>query len=582
MIKFKVDGVEVFNPLKGKLNSLIEYFVKFYGEEYRERITNRLTNTAYIFTGEVGAINSHSTCDDLEEYYDKKIERLTESFFKNLDAKNLKNVKYYDFNASTFFQLASILKDLRYNKFNLKEFSEDKVINFLVLCEAFNIIDSEQEDINESVKKICNFVKDKSNYVKLANLIIKANRLWIVRYKKAFQNIEEVKNSKLTILRNIEEKSKKISEFYANQINELFIDVFANLKNIDKKDLLENDEVYDYIDIFIDILEKDEKFVTKFDKNERVKLFKYLGVDHGENYEDYISDDFLLKIFKSSEIVGKYIEIMNNQLNEQAQYCPYFEDAIKRLLKSKINPQDTNITYDLFDFIMETDNNWGWTVPVIIVGDNQIYNICVCKNYLNLDTATLIHEQNHIIETDIIVEDDKIVGFKCGFEINKIKNNRRSSMIFNEVVNDYFALKIYNLCKQDNFEVGSLELQSSAYSKLFVLMNDFIEENMKLIIDCRLSSNPYLFIETIGKNNYTNISRALNRCYKLSKEEIDEAEKEIKEKTSHACNEELSENAQILLSAKNKIRIAKNNIRKRLNDKIINTSSVDKKTEYAK
>ena len=78
-------------------------------------------------------------------------------------------------------------------------------------------------------------------------------------------------------------------------------------------------------------------------------------------------------------------------------------------------------------------------------------------------------------------------------------------MIFNEVVNDYFALKIYNLCKQDNFEVGSLELQSSAYSKLFVLMNDFIEENMKLIIDCRLSSNPYLFIETIGKNNYTNM-----------------------------------------------------------------------------
>ena len=105
---------------------------------------------------------------------------------------------------------------------------------------------------------------------------------------------------------------------------------------------------------------------------------------------------------------------------------------------------------------------------------------------------------------------------------------------------------------------------------------------MKLIIDCRLSSNPYLFIETIGKNNYTNISRALNRCYKLSKEEIDEAEKEIKEKTSHACNEELSENAQILLSAKSKIRIAQNNIRKRLNDKIIDTSSLDKKTEYEK
>ena len=69
MLSYIVDGVDVFNPIEGKLDRLIEYFVDFYGEANREKITSRLKNTTNFFTGEIGATVEHSTLNDLEEYF---------------------------------------------------------------------------------------------------------------------------------------------------------------------------------------------------------------------------------------------------------------------------------------------------------------------------------------------------------------------------------------------------------------------------------------------------------------------------------------------------------------------------------
>ena len=45
------------NPLKDKLPMIIEYFVDFYGEDNRERITQRLNDAIYVFV-ERGEKNS--------------------------------------------------------------------------------------------------------------------------------------------------------------------------------------------------------------------------------------------------------------------------------------------------------------------------------------------------------------------------------------------------------------------------------------------------------------------------------------------------------------------------------------------
>ncbi len=50
MIEHKLENIEdIYNPLKNKLPQIIEYFVKFYGEEYRSQIKDRIDNTIFIF-----------------------------------------------------------------------------------------------------------------------------------------------------------------------------------------------------------------------------------------------------------------------------------------------------------------------------------------------------------------------------------------------------------------------------------------------------------------------------------------------------------------------------------------------------
>ena len=60
MIKHGIENINLNNPLENKLPKIIDYFVKFYGEKYRERITTRLNNATYIFTETVGSLDRKS------------------------------------------------------------------------------------------------------------------------------------------------------------------------------------------------------------------------------------------------------------------------------------------------------------------------------------------------------------------------------------------------------------------------------------------------------------------------------------------------------------------------------------------
>ena len=52
-MKHGLEGVDLYNPIKDKLPQIIEYFVEFYGEGYRKDITEKLSNTIFVFTDRV-------------------------------------------------------------------------------------------------------------------------------------------------------------------------------------------------------------------------------------------------------------------------------------------------------------------------------------------------------------------------------------------------------------------------------------------------------------------------------------------------------------------------------------------------
>lgn len=558
MLSYIVDGVDVFNPIEGKLDRLIEYFVDFYGEENREKITSRLKNTTYFFTGEIGATVEHTTLNDLEEYFNKKKAVVAENLFKELGVESLENVSYFRLSKEPFVELAKVVKDFKNNDTEKYVKKEEKLLNLFVFLNFCNLLD-ENGEFGEYIEKGVKTFNDKETYTKIANLIIKANNLWNEKYKKEYLNIAKEENKAKKFFEDLEENAKKIADHYNDLIIDLITNYFINVKNFTEEELnkLDEDKLLEYVDTFCDILEKNEKFVTNYDINRRIKLFKFLGFDYGDDYNKYLEDEKLKEIFNDGKITEPYYRLIDNAFSEHSMFNIFYNDVIDRLNKDGIDEDEKNLYIPIYRYVMELSNDAAWAYLFNKVKTDKIRYICACTNYFSLSTQVLIHEQNHIVSWGKFFKDKKIVNEKLGVMGKLLIDSPR--LLLNEVITDYFALKIYEKCKKDNFEVGAIGYKPSGYSKMFMLLKGFIEENMQTLKECFISDEPNMIIEKFGKNNVKLLTTALNNFNKLEWEEVDEAIKEIKKRKD--LTTPLSQNAEIVLNAFNNVRKVRQNLK---------------------
>lgn len=558
MLSYIVDGVDVFNPIEGKLDRLIEYFVDFYGEANREKITSRLKNTTYFFTGEIGATVEHTTLNDLEEYFNKKKAVVAENLFKELGVESLENVSYFRLSKEPFVELAKVVKDFKNNDTEKYVKKEEKLLNLFVFLNFCNLLD-ENGEFGEYIEKGVKTFNDKETYTKIANLIIKANNLWNEKYKKEYLNIAREENKAKKFFEDLEENAKKIADHYNDLIIDLITNYFINVKNFTEEELnkLDEDKLLEYVDTFCDILEKNEKFITNYDINRRIKLFKFLGFDHGNDYNEYLKDEKLKEILNDDKITGSYYILLNNAFSEHSMFNIFYNDVIDRLNKDGIDENKNDLYVPVYRYVMELSNDAAWTYLFNKVKTDKIRYICACTNYFSLSTQVLIHEQNHIVSWGKFFKDKKIVNEKLGVMGKLLIDSPR--LLLNEVITDYFALKIYEKCKKDNFEVGAIGYKPSGYSKMFMLLKGFIEENMQTLKECFISDEPNMIIEKFGKNNVKLLTTALNNFNKLEWEEVDEAIKEIKKRKD--LTTPLSQNAEIVLNAFNNVRKVRQNLK---------------------
>lgn len=558
MLSYIVDGVDVFNPIEGKLDRLIEYFVDFYGEENREKITSRLKNTTYFFTGEIGATVEHTTLNDLEEYFNKKKAVVAENLFKELGVESLENVSYFRLSKEPFVELAKVVKDFKNNDTEKYVKKEEKLLNLFVFLNFCNLLD-ENGEFGEYIEKGVKTFNDKETYTKIANLIIKANNLWNEKYKKEYLNIAKEENKAKKFFEDLEENAKKIADHYNDLIIDLITNYFINVKNFTEEELnkLDEDKLLEYVDTFCDILEKNEKFITNYDINKRIKLFKFLGFDHGNDYNEYLKDEKLKEILNDGKITEPYYRLIDNAFSEHSMFNIFYNDVIDRLNKDGIDENKNDLYIPIYRYVMELSNDAAWAYLFNKVKTDKIRYICACTNYFSLSTQVLIHEQNHIVSWGKFFKDKKIVNEKLGGMGKLLIDSPR--LLLNEVITDYFALKIYEKCKKDNFEVGAIGYKPSGYSKMFMLLKGFIEENMQTLKECFISDEPNMIIEKFGKNNVKLLTTALNNFNKLEWEEVDEAIKEIKKRKD--LTTPLSQNAEIVLNAFNNVRKVRQNLK---------------------
>ena len=117
MIKHGLEKINIENPIDKSLPMLIDYFVNFYGEKYRERITDRLNSATYVFTDCAGNIDTYN---GIKKYFDSQKENLIKDFYRKI------GVVAYKTNPSllNFKEWIDILKNYDKQTFISKDLSE--------------------------------------------------------------------------------------------------------------------------------------------------------------------------------------------------------------------------------------------------------------------------------------------------------------------------------------------------------------------------------------------------------------------------------------------------------------------------
>lgn len=101
-------------------------------------------------------------------------------------------------------------------------------------------------------------------------------------------------------------------------------------------------------------------------------------------------------------------------------------------------------------------------------------------------------------------------------DINKNNNrqrNYRKYELLNEVINDYFSIKVADIYLSENDKIGKNEnmVGGTSYSRAFPLLKDFIEENQDLLVKSRLSGDHQSFARFLGQENFDRLADCITQ-----------------------------------------------------------------------
>lgn len=497
MIKHDINKVNLDNPLEGKIPQIIEYFVKFYGEKYRERITDRITNSTLVFAN---IYNDEMESDNsIKHSYDFDVNEKFEKFLKEKYNAEVLSEEVY----CNYYYAKSYAK-MRTNT------EKSKLVEYLNCFSNFKGLTL--EELQDKEKQVEEFVTDIFSYTD--DLLKQRDELY--------------KEEKKEYIRITREKTEKIDKNYKNELNKTVCASIFKHFNIDftPKNVK---EVLKFVPTYVDMLMKLPDFVTDFDKDRYGFMFFKLHALEGDTSKSYKPLNMKqIQAFKQDvdnlQLVDELTELEHKKFFELNNlYVPYEELINKNVTDKKF------ILINGLEALRNEEAEAATYFPASLDEPNKTKAVCVFNSFYNLSSSDIIHELNHVVEADIKLSKNNIVSIKTGFRYTKqylegdstgdyfYPDAKHDFAIFNEVVNDYLTNKINDILIKDNFRIGDVKLPSttSAYADLFPIFKDFIEENMKDIIRCRMSSKPLLFNKFIGEDNYQKLAYYSDKIFEL-------------------------------------------------------------------
>lgn len=540
------------DTIKDAMPSIIEAFVEQYGEDKREEIIQKLNSVVivpYILPDDL-----KSLLRNIKKEESKIIKRdflvkngiepndsNMQSFFGKFDMEDYTYHPIYKF----YVDIEHIRKDdYDKNSYDYK-LLKDRVFNHL----KRSYPDINIEEIEELIKK--GYLKKEEELVKsyIESLNVYQQRTSVLQqYDKEVEedkkNNEQLKkkyylkfiNDFIDLIPNNELEKIKT---YIEDLNGLIHSTKIPYTSVYLGDSLESSIPLSYFSIEYDniLIDPDESEWRKRSiMQKRIDFFKSIGIDLGNNYNNYINNEECIKSIPSQEIIDKVIQTKNNYLNQfKMEYYSsigMYKKNHSMLEEENLLDKDTGLKPNLFD------------KKVTGISPNISRNTMELKPvlFLNLDIDSmeymdqrLMHELNHVFELFLNEIEGNELEYIYGWEKIKIKlkfasgeyNNevefktreKRNVELINEVVNENISQEITSKLHQKGIYIfGDKEISKikggTSYELLNHLMINFYDKFKDEIIKSRTNGNYEQLFNELGKDNFDELVILCNDFYR--------------------------------------------------------------------
>lgn len=269
--------------------------------------------------------------------------------------------------------------------------------------------------------------------------------------------------------------------------------------------------------------ENTRNYIKNSIKQDRIKYFKKIGIDLGEDYNNYKNNPLCQEKTPSKELADKITKLREELFaSEQEEYISsttMYQEQLNKI--NKLGLLDKKTSYNaksLMSKITCINPN------MIKEGDSYklhsllLFPITSLEGYVD---KFLIHECNHLIELSKLEVSDQEYKVLCGFdesetffvnsEANQEEATHRKFELFNEIINELIAGEVTTLMHEKGIYLfdekeTARNRGGTSYEKIRVLVEEFYQTYKEEIIESRISGNLEKFFSKVGYENIRNLN----------------------------------------------------------------------------
>ena len=532
MSSFSINGVDLFDPLNGKMEWIKEYFVKYYGEQYRDRIEEKIDNTILLF---YGSTNAKSFTRSIHKYYNNQRKLIAKSFMRKYYPKYDENASYKEIDFSDLQGICQRIID--------KKASHEEIIDLAKLLGFGNKL-SDPQISDKGKDKACNKLLKNKNFSRQVQDMV--DRWQGLGWKQQYSNIDEEENAFQLRLKKYDNSEKRIYDQGRRQRQEVVARLLMRHTGLSKQEIFDKDH-REYIGLCADYALKRKEFISDYDKARFIKLFNFLGFNLGEDFDQYANCQDLQKLFKTSQLKSRLESIDRRMYRRILMNNPFFARGLQKLLKNEV-VDINNCAAILSNYVFSS--GCGACAMAAKKRNGQSVGICFFPMAVNIDTETVIHELNHVLsmEVDENSKEDDAARVKLGFDTlimnleadpldlnllgKKGKGNRSKRVYegFEEAVNTYIARQIANDMESNSIKLGLGDEIECMYNNAVDMLEPFLRKNVDKIKHYRMNGECSKFVKEVGFGVFNSLAEFTNTL-------MDDDYNQIKQEIQSLCRQ---------------------------------------------